>query len=121
MNNEPWFFNTEWICHRWPCYYYVSNGLIVILYYIWQYLKQKERIRTAIKIVAGASYEIFLVQMCVIFLLKQNAINVFDNETINFALWLITIWCISIFGGIYFCKVYNKFLENICTRKLLRS
>ena len=42
MDNEPWFFNTAWTFHRWPCYYFCANGLVYLLYIIWQRFKKNK-------------------------------------------------------------------------------
>lgn len=112
INNEPWFFNTVWRTHRWPCYFYVSHGLVLILYYIWKEIQEYEWICNVVKKLASASYEIFLVQMAVIALFKTDALPIVENTYIKFAIWLVIVWSISIYGGMYFHKFYKKFVLN---------
>lgn len=110
IDNEPWFFNTAWKAHRWPCYFYVSHGLVLMLYYVWQKIQMKEWVCTIAKKLASASYEIFLVQMAVISLFKCNTISIVDNNYVRYTLWLVIVWSVSILGGMYFHKVYKRFI-----------
>ena len=100
INNEPWFFNTAWTFHRWPCYYYCANGLVFLLHIIWKWINKTGWINCLIKELAKSSYEIFLVQMCVCyargFLHMPGVVGV------------IVVWTISIVGGIAFNRLNNK-------------
>ena len=111
VDNEPWFFNTAWRSHRWPCYFYVSHGLVLILFIVWQKIQIKGRIRTFVKKMASASYEIFLVQMAVIALFSVKRLMFVDNNYVRFALWFIIVWCVSLLGGIYFQKVCKRIIK----------
>lgn len=110
IDNEPWFFNTAWWVHRWPCYFYVSHGLVLILFFVWQKVRLNEWICNVIKKLASASYEIFLVQMAVIDLFKTDALMIVDNTYVRFVLWLIIVWSVSLLGGMFFHKVYKKII-----------
>lgn len=122
INNEPWFFDTGWRVHRWPCYFYVSHGLVLILYYFWQRIQQKDWVSVIVKSLANASYEIFLVQMAIIELFKIDAVAFLGNNIFQYALWFIIIWSVSIFGGLYFHKIYKQIVDiKICTRQQLNS
>lgn len=98
-NSEPWFYNTSWKFHRWPCYYYVSVLLCYILFCIYGVLSKFEIINKASCILAKCSYEIFLVQMALIAIIPNFGIA-----------WMIFIFCSSITGGYFFHKAYS----NIC-------
>lgn len=110
INNEPWFYNTAWKTHRWPCYFYVSHGLVLLLYYVWQKIRNKGWVCNVVKKLASASYEIFLIQMAVLALFKTDALLMVKYSFIRVPLWLVIVWSVSIFGGFYFHKVYKKII-----------
>ena len=103
VDNEPWFFNTAWTFHRWPCYYFCANGLVFLLHVIWECLNKTEWINSLIKELAKSSYEIFLVQMCVCyargFLHMPGSVSIF------------VVWTISILGGIAFNRINSMFFR----------
>lgn len=96
VNDEPWFFNTSWKFHRWPCYYYVSSLLCYILFIVYQKISKIDAINRAIRILAKCSYEIFLVQMVLIALFPNYGL-----------VWMIVIVLSSIAGGYLFNKWYG--------------
>ena len=104
INNEPWFFNTAWKFHRWPCYYYCANGLVYLLYMVWRRIKNNAIIWKGVKILAKSSYEIFLVQMC--------ACLIKGRLTIPTIAVVLIIWAISIAGGIALNMMINRFLKK---------
>lgn len=95
IDNSPFFCNTSWTFHRWPCYYFVSTVLCYLLYCIYQLVSQISVLNKAIHILAKCSYEIFLIQMALITLIPYFGIG-----------WIIFIVFLSIFGGYYFNKMY---------------
>lgn len=99
IDNEPWFFNTAWTFHRWPCYYFCANGLVYLLHAIWQWLNKSEKINCIIKELAKSSYEIFLVQMCVCYAIRILHIPVVAG--------ILIAWIISLVGGIAFNRINN--------------
>lgn len=103
IDNEPWFFQTGWTFHRWPCYFFCANGLVFLLYVIWEWLNKTVWINNLTKEFAKSSYEIFLVQMCVCFAREFMHMPVF--------LSIILVWAISILGGIAFNRINKKFLR----------
>lgn len=111
INNEPWFYNTAWSFHRWPCYYYCANGLVFLLYVMWQWLKNSRLIENSVKVLAKSSYEIFLVQMCVCFFIGFWKIPVIAK--------IVTIWIFSIAGGVVLNRIVNLLFikQKICIRK----
>ena len=97
INDEPWFINTSWKFHRWPCYYYVSNLLCYILYCVYNPISKIAIVNKAIHILAKCSYEIFLIQMAMIAIVP------------NFGFWwILLIIFSSIMGGYYFNKTYSR-------------
>lgn len=108
VDDEPWFFATKWKTHRWPCYYFVANGFTALLYVIWRKIKEIRLVKQLIKIIAASSYEIFLIQMATIYLVKYNQIH-FVNSTIgNYSIWVSLIWTISILGGIMMSNMRQR-------------
>ena len=112
INNEPLFFNTFWRYHRWPCYYYVSNGLVFVLYVIWQRLRRNSKIDSYIKTLAKSSYEIFLVQMAFVYLFKSEYVPFFHSLYLQYSIRFILVWLISIFGGIWVNNLFNRIFSN---------
>ena len=108
INNEPWFYSTGWKFHRWPCYFFVANGFIAILHYVWKYLKNNKFIVNAVKTIASATYEIYLIQMSVIYLFTTKSITFTSNIMLRYIIWLVIIWTISVGGGILINKIINK-------------
>lgn len=107
----PFFFNTAWKCHRWPCYYYVSTLGCYLLYLLYQFLSRFGFIDRIIKLLAKCSYEIFLLQMGCIAVLQQ--LNVFSHANLSLAIRILLIWFISIFGGYIFNKAYVKIINLV--------
>ena len=112
VNDEPWFFTTGWKYHRWPCYFWVSSGIVYILNCLRNCVKKSKKITDCVRILAKSSYEIFLVQMSVIFLFKTDTLCVFNNKYLTFILWLVIVWIVSIAGGVYFNKLYDKIINH---------
>ena len=102
---EPWFFDTAWRCHRWPCYFYVSTLLCGILYWIYNKTKGNSIIRYVSKTLAKCSYEIFLIQMVIIPIIHQ--VNFVDNKYLDFCIRTPLVFVISIMGGYYLNKLFN--------------
>lgn len=112
INNEPWFFNTLWYSHRWPCYFYVAFGLVFMLHFIWRHLRNTW-VNKCISVLSKSSYEIFLMQMATICIV--NALNLNMSSILKIAL----IWIISIIGGIGLSSIINKKSKekSICIKK----
>ena len=107
---EPWFFDTAWRCHRWPCYFYVSTLLCGILYWIYNKTKGNSIIRYATKMLAKSSYEIFLIQMVIIPIMFQ--MHFINNMYLNFCVRTTIVFVISIVGGSFFNRLYS----NLCVK-----
>lgn len=100
INDEPWFFSTTWKYHRWPCYYFVANGFIVLLHFMWNKIRSNIFMLRAIKLLASASYEIFLIQMVMIFLVDSSSFAFITNRVLSYIVWVALIWFVSLFGGL---------------------
>lgn len=101
---EPWFFNTGWITHRWICYYWVSWLFVAILYYIYKFLSKFEIIQKIVNKLSSASYEIFLVQMSIIYLTK-NSFDFINSAVFRFVAHVSVVWIVSIGFGILLCNI----------------
>lgn len=108
VDDEPWFYNTGWKYHRWPCYYWVAEGLTALLYGFWRILKKSERLSSMVRMISRCSYEIFLVQMSSIYLIKQDFIVTPNNDSCQYLIWLMIIWSISFLGGFFLNKILKK-------------
>ena len=107
---EPWFYDTGWRCHRWPCYFYVSHLLCGLLYILYIRTKKIQFIQRVVNLLAKCSYEIFLIQMVSISFMPQ--MNFIENGTLRWLLWMSTIFIVSILGGYYFNKIYSKYMKT---------
>ena len=103
---EPWFYDTAWRCHRWPCYFYVSTLFCGILYWIYNKTKGNTIVEYVSKTLAKCSYEIFLIQMVIIPMMSQ--MHFMKNMCLNFCFRTTLVFVISIVGGYLFNKIYNK-------------
>lgn len=108
-NNEPLFFTSGWKAAKWPCYYWLSHGLISVLWFLWKLFQRSKIINKCVTFLAKSSWEIFLCQMASIFLINLSMINV-NNRYLRYVIWMIIIWVISIGGGIVLNKVYSQIL-----------
>ena len=107
---EPWFYDTAWRFHRWPCYFYTSTLLCSILHWIYDRTKHIGLVVKSTKLLAKCSYEVFLVQMNVLYLMPS--VNYVNSYALIFAgIKFIMVWMISIVGGYYFNLCYNKLLR----------
>lgn len=100
INDEPWFYNTVWKTHRWPCYYYVANLYVYLLYLLWSAINNYSFVSKCVKIIAASTYEIFLVQMSVIYLFHSDSLSLVPNSKLQFIIWLVIVWVVSIGLGI---------------------
>lgn len=109
-NIEPWFYDTSWTTHRWPCFVFVAYGLTSFLYCIWRGCKDNERFVTCVKQLASCSYEIFLVQMILLFFIgvKKTFFDLIRNQLSYYLVYIIIVWAISIIGGIMLNKILTR-------------
>lgn len=107
----PWFYDTAWRCHRWPCYFYVSTLLCGVLYWIYSQTKSISFVKYSTRLLAQCSYEIFLIQMIAIpFMPKMLFVeNAFLRYGIRTGLILLT----SIMGGYFFHRLYKVFIKSL--------
>ena len=108
VNDEPWFYNTAWKTARWPCYYYVANLYVYMLFMFWQLIKTNNLFVRLIKVIAASTYEIFLVQMSAIYLFHKNVFGFLENELLRLVAWFVFIWLVSICVGIVIHEMINK-------------
>lgn len=112
INDEPWFYATSWKYHRWPCYFFVANGFVGLLYILWNRLSRFEIINKITSTLSSASYEIFLLQMMLIFLIKKESVSFIPSVLFQFVFYVLLIWPLSIVGGI----LVNRLLRPKSTK-----
>lgn len=117
INDEPWFFTTGFSYHRWPCYFFVAYGFSMILNILWKILSKSKMIRQSVKKLSASSYEIFLIQMSLIFLVQSDSFRFIPAEIVRYAVWVIFIWVTSVFGGILLNKVLNSQRQSMVGKK----
>lgn len=72
VNDAPWSYTTGFRTHRWPCCFWVAYVLVSLLYFVWTYLKKSKFIEKIVKSIAISSFEIFLIQMSLIYLFHKE-------------------------------------------------
>lgn len=87
VDKEPWFINAGFRFHRWPCYFFVAYGFTALLYVLWMKISHVVFIVRLVRILAAASYEIFLMQMTVIIPISQNNASFYRK-------WSIKAFCV---------------------------
>lgn len=106
-NLEPFFFQTNWKCHRWICYFYASNLLIFILYQLFNLLSHHAKIMSFISRIGQDSWEIFLAQICIFSIIPNHLFSFIGNYWIKNFLWIIFTLIFGIILGHYFKFFYS--------------
>lgn len=109
---EPWIYNTKWATHHWLCYFWDSWLFVGVLYGIHTILLKNEVVNKIVKILASASYEIFLVQMAYYTLIPMQRLDFIGNEVAMFTVWFALAFIVSIKGGVCMYKIENIFFLN---------
>ena len=117
VDDEVLFYNTAWKFHRWPCYYFVANWGVYLLRKLYEQLCGKTYIMRPIKLLARCSYEIFLIQMLILFfypiyghLITGGIDNQINSVVIQLLLKIVLVFTLSIYLGYYYNLYYNKFV-----------
>lgn len=120
VDDEILFYNTAWKFHRWPCYYFVAIWGVYLLRNLYDFLCEWTYIMGSIRQLAKCSYEIFLIQMIVLYVYPNDYItdliimSGINNHIIVDLLQLImrvmVVFIFSIFIGYYFNLYYNRFI-----------
>ncbi len=84
---EPLLFDTDWVSHRWPCYFWVGFMFTGILYAVYKVMSNNKHITKAIGALSSSSYEIFLIQMAYYAVVRITDFSFAGNEYIQFTLW----------------------------------
>lgn len=108
INNEPFFFNTGWKTHRWPCYFWIAWLLVYLLKEIWNYLRHINTINKIVSRLSKASYEIFLVQMFYYSTITTNSLAFIPNNMIRVLVWFSMAFISSICIGISINRFINR-------------
>lgn len=97
---EPIFYNTGWKFHRWICYFHVVWLLPFLLNYVYKVCCKCRIIDICIQEIGRCSYEIYLFQMVVFFIINRNHFSIIQNEEFQTFLWMVTCIIGSVCGGI---------------------
>lgn len=98
---EPWFYDTSWNQCHWLCYFYPAFLVVTLLAKLYEC--SKKWLKKAMIILGKASYEIFLMQMSVISVLK-----LYLDPRQNAVLFIPSVWLLSIVLGLSFRKLLTK-------------
>lgn len=121
INDEPFFYQTAWKCHRWPCYYHVAVGGVFLLDIIYKRISKRKILDNYIKLLAKNSYEIFLIQMAVLVVFPsissiEEGLKGFGISAPVYVLSLLKfmrialVFIVSIWGGKILNNVFGKFI-----------
>lgn len=122
IDDEILFYKTAWKFHRWPCYYYIAVGGAFLLNCMYKSVSQKVIIDKFIKLLAKCSYEVFLIQMFVLYIYPDNTINdiligiggVSSVDVMLLKLFkILIVFSLSIMVGYYFNLYYNRFVNYL--------
>ena len=107
FDDEPWFYNTSWKTHRWPCYYYVMTAGVFVLKKLWIKIEKNILIFNIVQLLAKSSWEIFIVQLGIIYLFKYDILSFISDAYIRYVIWMVMVWTLSIRGGVLLNKHYT--------------
>lgn len=123
VDDEILFYKTAWKFHRWPCYFFVANGGVYLLRLLFDFLQNNPFIMKIISLLAKCSYEIFLIQMFVLYVYPDSFINELqiikdiDHRLIavliQSILKMIIVFTLSIYLGYYFNLYYNRIINKV--------
>lgn len=108
INDEPFFYCTDWSFHRWPCFFYVAIWGGRFINFIYLKLSPNSIIDSFVKKLAKCSYEIFLIQMVVV-QISYPVLFIHDSHIFIF-LRILLVFVTSIWGGFLFNKIYGALM-----------
>ena len=97
---EPWCFDTSWNQCHWFCYFYPAFLVAFILFRL--YKSSAKWLKRAMIVLGKASYEIFLMQMTAITILKM-----YLNSKEEWLIYIPSVWVLSIVLGLCFHKLLS--------------
>lgn len=115
FDNEPFFLNTGWRFHRWPCYYYVAYLGTMGLHAIYKLTSKFLFLRSFIGELSKCSYDIFLFQMAIALVLPHFT-KIIVNPFWHFTVYFILFSSISILGGFLFNRIWKRVVQCINDR-----
>lgn len=122
IDDEVLFYKTSWKYHRWPCYYFIAiwGGYLLKLFF--DIIHCNQFVLKTVRLLARCSYEIFLIQMLVLYVYPDGFFNELiikvgiNNHLFVFFLQLILkiiiVFSLSIYVGYYFNLYYNRILNK---------
>lgn len=120
VDDEVLFYNTAWKYHRWPCYYFVAIWGGYLLKKLYERLCSKTYFMKLIKLLAKCSYEIFLIQMIVLYVYPSDYIkdmiiisglnNYIIVDSLQLTIKMIAVFISSILIGYYLNLYYTRLI-----------
>ena len=120
VDDEVLFYNTAWKFHRWPCYYFVAVWGVYLLKILYNLLCNKTYIMSSIRLLAKCSYEIFLIQMIILYVYPSGYIkdliimtginNHIIVDLLQLIIRIMVVFILSTLIGYYFNFYYNRFI-----------
>lgn len=107
VNNEPFFLNTVWRYHRWPCYFYMACLLVYMLNIIWSQINTNLCVVKSVKMLSKYSYDIFLAQMVAYVLFPPELFKMLPGVTAS----LSRFFAATIFSILFGFFVHNVLLK----------
>ena len=107
---EPWFFNTGWTTHRWICYFWLTI-FVGILYKVYLWIFDSSIVQKSVKLLASASYEIFLIQMAYYALIMPSHFGFLNNQYYQYGIFLGMAFMVSIPFGTCLYRLEKNIYE----------
>ena len=105
----PVFFDTSWRYHRWICYFYVAYLFAYLISLLFKVVSKINWIDSFFKILGGASWEIYVVQMVVFVLFSKSLLSFLPANIITIT-WMFATIALSIIFGILYHRFWTKYV-----------
>ena len=109
---EPWFYNTGWATHRWICYFWCSFLFAGLLYKFFFFFLNDKRVTKVIKMLASASYEIFLVQMAYYVIVPSSVCKICSSLNVSRMIYIALAYVVSISIGCGILEMRKVLTKN---------
>ena len=83
-----------------------------MLYLLWVTIKKYNFVSKCVKILAASTYEIFLVQMSVIYLFHAESLSIVPNSIMQYITWFVVVWVVSIVLGVKLNEIRLRIKEK---------
>lgn len=111
-DHEPWLYDTVWATHRWICYFWVSWLFVWMLHGVYRWLSCKAFVERSVRVLAAASYEVFLIQMAYYAIIPFCRLAFITNVVMHYVIWFMLAFVVSIAGGVGLYRLEKFFMDK---------